>query len=190
CFCISPARAGRHAFSLHDALPILVEEGAGQGAVEVAAAGRPRQEGTDGPAVRLGVADRQPGFGGGQCAGRTEAGEKRASTDWAHQTTSKRLLEQQRGELTERPPPRLPHVARAGRFVEDVVDARLRERLAQVLRTGALGRADAQEEDLHLAVPLLDIGKGAVAHRLDVDRLPAAEARAVTAEAGNIGELV
>ena len=86
---------------------------------------------------------------------------------------------------------RQPLVRRSRRFEVDVVDAGLRQRVAEGLGAGPFGRADAEEQHLDLRVECRGIGERAAADRLRVGCVVAApEAAAVPAEAADVGELV
>src|SRR5947207_13089178 len=60
--------------------------------------------------------------------------------------------EQQRSELLEAAAPRQPLVCRAWGLVIDVLDAGLRQLIAERLRSGSFYRSDSEEQDLHFAV--------------------------------------
>src|SRR5690348_155043 len=100
------------------------------------------------------------------------------------------LLEQPRREVREGAAPRQPFVRRARRLEIDVVDAGLRELVAEVLDARSFDRSGADEHQLDLFIERGGIGEGPAARRLRIEGAASAEPRAIAAEAAEVAELV
>ena len=102
-------------------------------------------------------------------------------------------LKEQGRELVQAAPPGQPFVRRAGRLVEDRLDAGLRQLVVvaadAVLHPLRLRRADAQEEQVHPPVEGVRVRHDAVVRRLRVERA-AAKSAARAAEAADRREEV
>src|ERR1039458_10251221 len=101
------------------------------------------------------------------------------------------LSEEPRCEVVQAPPPCQPFVGRVRRLEVDVVNAGLSQCVAETFCSLPFGRADAQEQHLHLFVKSGRIGERAPAGRFWIERsTPAAAATAESAQVRKLIEVV